>query len=127
MNNKYLDELGVTPPWEWCKGDKRQYQWLKEFERHGFDSRDTWSLDFTILCLLYPRLKMYKEATGEVVNLDFHKFEYKGEVLTLYQVIDKILELWEWKLKDIPRTNEEYEKFNESWDLLKLIYCKLWW
>ena len=65
---KYLQKLGINiknTPWGWCedkKHNQRKKEWKKQRKIYGFDSRETWSLNYTIAILVYERLSMYNEV-----------------------------------------------------------------
>ena len=40
--------------------DKRQGRWKKERKKYGFDERQTWNLNTTMIELLYERVMMFK-------------------------------------------------------------------
>ena len=109
MGRKYLDDIGYTNRHDtWNPDDTRQNQWAREREIYGFDERETWSLDHAFACWLYERLKMYVEIN--VVDLNYHKFDVDGEILTQIQVIESILSLLESAFK----ASENAAKYDES-------------
>lgn len=79
--HKYLNKLGVRDD-DICTpgttdddgGSERMKMFRKEREEYGFDSRETWALEFTAALWLYEHLKMYKKKAGKMINLSFHKF-----------------------------------------------------
>lgn len=135
MNRSYLKNLGIKiedTPWGWNKGDYREEEWKLSREIDGFDERETWDLSYTINLLLYERLCRYKEIAEKYVNLDFHKFNFNGEILTQRECINRIIEGLEYELlldSMDERRNDEHIK--KSIDEIYKIYdiCKhtLWW
>lgn len=133
MISKYLSDIGIKEedlPWHWNPNDDRQEFWKEMREEHGFDERDTWSLDYTIALLIYPRLKMYNECN--CINTSFHKFEFEGQEYTQQECMDKILEGLEIYLtkKHYGKnkyTEEDYKKIQDSMSLLGVIWWSLWW
>lgn len=132
MISKYLSDLGIKEenlPWHWYHDEQK---WVEQREVYGFDVRDTWCLGYTLILLIYPRLKMYKEYADKYIDTGFHKFDYKGETLTQQECIDKILEGLEYYLtstlclKD-DEEEECIEKAIESLELLSVIFPVLWW
>lgn len=79
MAHKYLNELGLKST-ECCIfnsediEDDRIEQFREERSKYGFDSRETWSLDFTLVSWIYSHLKMFQDIGGKVVDLTFHTF-----------------------------------------------------
>ena len=130
MISKYLSDLGVKEvdlPWEWNPSDSREKGWEEDRNIYGFDERDTWSLDYTLILLIYPRLKMYDEVNG--INTSYHKFDYKEKEYTQQECMDKILEGFEIYLSksEYKRTDEDWEKIQDARMLLAIISPALWW
>lgn len=93
MSRYYLDELGVKPLGDADFGDdKRSSVWREQRKKYGFDSRATWSLNLHMTEMLYERILMYKEKASEIVNLEYHTFEFEGETFTQLEMIDLIIE-----------------------------------
>jgi len=129
MISKYLSDIGIKEenlPWNSNPDDSRQEEWIKEKEEYGFDERDTWSLDYTIALLIYPRLKMYNEIN--CIDTSSHKFEFENNKYTEQECIDKILEgLKLYLIKNFDLTKEEDKKIQDSMILLGIIWRSLWW
>lgn len=53
--------------------------------------KDTWNLDNAWFEWLYPRLKTYLKFGGQIVNLEFYKFDIDGEELTQLQCIERMI------------------------------------
>ena len=110
MGHKYLENIGYDL-WFKTDDDKRQSQWQETQSIYGFDERETWSLDATMLALLYERVKMYKEIVENKVDLNFHSIdiEYNNQPKTMNQLewIDTLLTLIETYLTDNNDTRED--------------------
>ncbi|WP_145413413.1 hypothetical protein [Paenibacillus xylanexedens] len=130
---RYISELGIEhedTPQGYFPGDKREDKWKSEREEYGFDSRETWSLNYSFKLWLYERLQMYDEIN--IVDTSFHKFTYKEELITFQECIDRMIEGLKLDL-----TLDEYdperkldECKNKITDVLPLfcICCEyLWW
>ena len=61
-------------------------------------------MDCTFYCWLYERLKAFKEFSG--IDLNYHSFEYEGEVYTQGEMIDEIIKQLEYLL------SSNYEPFD---------------
>ena len=94
MNSrKFLDDIGYIDDLQELDNDPR-YARLREQKRvYGFDDRDTWNLNTTMVALLYERLKMYDEVNN--VDTSFHTVKHGNATLTMQQVLDLMLELAE--------------------------------
>lgn len=91
MYSNILKDIGIekeNTPWGWLPDDQRQKKWKQEREDHGFDEREMWNLDITLLEFIYPRLKYFKDYG---INFVDEPFEYQNETMTLKEAIDKIL------------------------------------
>lgn len=79
-HHAYLNAIGIKSS-DCCvfastdDTDKRQERFLIERDLHSFDSRETWSLDYTLTTWLYEHLMAYKEYAGDVVDLTYKKFD----------------------------------------------------
>ena len=126
MKDYYLQQLGINTDdcyWNSMPDDGRQNMWKKEQEKYGFDSRETWSLDCTFVHWFYPRLKRYLEVANTCVDLEFHKFEFKGNIYTQKQAVEKVLIGFEKYLIG----SDDNEKINDSFELCGIIMRSLWW
>lgn len=128
---EYLSKLGIKykdTPWGWLPKDKRQKEWKQERNKFGFDNRDLWSLNYTLLLLIYPRLKMYQEIAFKIIDGNFHKYKIDSEEYTFIECVNKCLELLETSLKngkeDIDNGLEEGQ---EALKILSIILPSLWW
>ena len=52
-------------------------------------SEECWDLDSAFLKWLKEHLIVYLKEASKVVDLNWHKFQYKGEELTQEQIIKK--------------------------------------
>lgn len=131
MGRKYLDDIGEDYSWVWePEGSERDELFEKEREIYGFDSRETWSLDYVFYMWLYERLKMYIEYAGEIVNLNFHKFVYKEKEYTQFELINMMIERLEsyFKKEDLfVSSEEEYEPIKEIGEIWALVLPAMWW
>lgn len=130
MARKYLDDIGMSSesrPENWALDNPRRDLWEKEREIYGFDQRETWGLDDTILIFLYERLMMYKEKN--ILDLTFHQREYKGKTMNMEEALDLMIEGCRIAvLKHISeRNNEDREKVKRVFELLAIWYEELWW
>ena len=131
MGRKYLDDIGEDYSWVWKpEGSERDETFEREREIYGFDSRETWSLDYVFYMWLYERLKMYIEYAGEIVNLNFHKFVYKEKEYTQLELINMMIERLEsyFKKEDLfVSSEEEYESIKEIGEIWALVLPAMWW
>ena len=151
MSRFYLDEIkknvndGVD---EIAVDDKRQETWQQERNKYGFDSRDTWSLDFTMTEMLYERLCMYLQKADEIVNLSYHTYDFEGRTYTQREMIMEMIENAEIFLKFEYGTidyaaiaddsDHELELMGQGeieaadakkrlWDMWAVVQHQMWW
>ena len=128
MSHKYLDDIGVTnTPWNWCKEDS--FKWRHERQVYGFDSRETWNLDYTFYLWLYEHLMKYLEDAEKVVDLTWTKVDYNGKTYTQRELIDKMLKRLNAYFND---DINEYDKDDYKWlheieAIWAVILPAMWW
>ena len=129
MGHKFLENLKTYTPLNIDASDERQSRWAKEREIYGFDETETWSLDSTFYAWLYEHIKMYIEKGGEIVNLEYHKFEYKGITYTQLELLEQICKRVEYyysdEYNDWDRADVEY--INEIGEMWALVLPAMWW
>ena len=131
MEHKYLDEL--ENPYiiqsQFNPYDKRQERWKAQQALFGFDDSETWCLQASFYSWLYERLRMFVVVGGEVVDLNYHTFGFKGKSYTQLEMIEMILERIRFYFSD------EYDDFNvdqmryveEIGELWAIILPAMWW
>lgn len=75
MAHKYLNKIGIesdNPCVFNTENTKNIKRYKKERKKYGFDTRETWSMDFTSATWLYEHLKVFKKAN--ICDLEYHKF-----------------------------------------------------
>ena len=114
------------------------YPYCEKDFNYELNTKETFSLDMTILAYLYEHLVMYKEVAGEIVNLNYHEFNINDEILTERECINRMLDdirvilsiddsdyisVEDFEKKDKIMT----EKKNDLFDVLKECFWTLWW
>ena len=132
--HKYFDAIEgdkCEHPTRWCTpNDPRSKDWYQERRKYGFDSRETWSLNTVFYIWLYEHLMMYKEKASEIVDLTWHKFEYKGETLTQIECIDRMIEGCKVYIQnpyDFEVDKEKLEKVTEVAEIWAMVLPAMWW
>ena len=121
VKHKYLDDIGVDykqlfPYLYEEENDKlhidTQKFFQKEYETYGFASRETWNLDGTFYRWVYERVKRFVEVGGQIVDLNYHKFTFKGKEYTQLELINMMFERLEYYFDEDALDNkvDEYEK-----------------
>lgn len=125
---KYLEDINaITITSDIPSSDNRQDKWQNERNIYGFDERDTWNLDSTMVELLYERVMMYKEICP--LNLDHKMIEINGMEKTQKEWIDLLLNLCEKSI-----LNTDYVIFDASleykvqiWTIWAELSGYMWW
>ena len=130
MGRKFLEDIGIKE--EKIKHSKKRKKRLaKQRKKYGFDEVETWSLKNTFYRWLYERLKMYMKVADPIVDLNFHKFEYKSKTYTQLDLINILIGL----LKDQLLAEREYLKAKtmdeidaiwERYDERTKEICEIW-
>ena len=128
MRRKYLEDIGYYSDLDNLDPESHNSKWEKQRQTYGFDVRDTWNLDKTMLALLYERLQMYNQVNN--IDTECHSIEFGGEKLTMQQVLDKMLANGEKVL-----TEEDYfvdfaqvdDAEKEFWQLWAISHKLFWW
>ena len=107
QRNKYLDDLGLPITkygTNFCdRSDERWKKWRRERKKYGFDERECWNLNTTFVEWLYSHFMKYAEDSdsNRVLDLNFHKLEYQGSLITQAEAIDIVCEACkEYLVKD---------------------------
>lgn len=144
QRNKYLEDLGLKIEdygsnyiYKEKEGTNRRKLFEQERKDYGFDERETWSLDYYFAEWLYSRLMMYKEVASNVVNLKYHKIEWKSKEITQLEAIDILINVSKDYIlsendyiKDtipLEEVNKIYNTFYESMELWGKILRYMWW
>lgn len=129
MGHKYLEELENEHSMNDYTDDERAGQWAAEREIYGFDSRETWSLDWYFYRWLYEHLRMYQDSASEIVDLHYHKFNFKGHIFYQNELIEMMLERIRFAC------SEEYDEWNENdaayvreiGEIWAIVLPAMWW
>lgn len=123
----YLDRLGdYTPADEYPHDDSPELSRRIPVQRarYGFDERQTWSLDHTMVELLFERLCMlqdlnfWQRADGEIC-------EFEGETITRRWAIDELIRLGELILSGHTDRNREANA-QRFWTLWATVHPWMW-
>ena len=122
---KFLDDIGYVDELQGLENDPGYSRLREQQETYGFDDRDTWNLNTTMVTLLYERLKMYDEVN--IVDTSFHTVEHNGVVLTMQQALELMVELAEEVLthgiseydQALAREEEEYWELEGASDFFE--------
>ena len=95
----------------------------------GFDKRDTYNLDYTLVAWLYERLRYFQSDEDVYVDLNYHTFDIDGEELTQLQCIDRMVEDCK-----IIMTSDDFTEFdkmeaakNDLFIVMSKVYWAMWW
>lgn len=99
----FTDKEGITP--------KIQY----EMDTYGFDTRQVWNVDSSMLALLYQHLVVFYEKADEVIDLDYHHIDTGDDTQpTLREVIEEMISLAHAKLSG--QWEEELEEIDTKYE-----------
>lgn len=129
--HKILEDFGIarkTIPENLCEengSENRSHNWRMERKIYGFDNRETWNMDYNFVLWLLERLVMYKEVS--IVDLTYHKGNFKGKKITQEEAIDLMIE----KAKACALIDSHESEWSENWDDLMDLWKEwgpaMWW
>ena len=70
--------------------------------------RDCWDLDYAFYQWLRERLPVYLKDAGRRIDLEYHKFEFRGKEYTQKELIERLITITDTLLGD---------EDNDYWDL----------
>ena len=103
--------------------------WSKKNKKKKI-SKECWNLNYSFILWLKERLPVYVEEAGKMVNLEYHKFNFRSEEYTQLQLINKMIDLVNYLTEDekyFNLTQESAEKTEELLEIFKLVFSTLWW
>ena len=79
-HHAYLNDIGIKSTdscifQSYGDMDSRREIFEEERRNHSFDSRETWSLDYTLSCWLYEHLMMYRHKAGQKIDLTYNSVD----------------------------------------------------
>jgi len=126
QKNKYLNDIGVSLNYGISEDDTRQDEWRKEREIYGFDERDTWGLDSTMIMLLYERVKYFVEFAP--VDLTVNEITIDDETKTLEEWLAKLTNTCEIYLdQEFAGFDTLYKYQYEIWTIWRSVSGFMWW
>ena len=85
-------------------------------------SKECWSLDVSFYKWLKEHLKVYLKDAGNIVDLEYHKFEVDGTEYTQLEIIETMLAI----LDSIEELDVCDWTFQEDLKRMTSDLCKLW-
>jgi len=93
--------------------------------------KECWNLDYNLTKWINEHLKIYRDDSKSIVNLEYHKFNYNNKEYTQLQILNRLIDITDYLISDEVDYfiyDEKLETYkNEMYDLLKLIHWCLWW
>lgn len=150
MKHYYLNKLGIKSD-DCCifnttdkKVGKNFFKYKKEKAQHGFDSRETWALDYTSATWLYEHLCFYKEVANKIIDLNYHHIKIpvlhikeentiteEIENKTQLEAIDLIITYLKYYLSKQAETIEQehlqYKYLQTAFKIYAEIITSMWW
>lgn len=103
---------------------------MRRKKREKKIKEETYSLDYTMIVWLNEHLKVYRECADKCIDLEYHKYEYKGKERPFKWFVDRLIGITEiLKVESIyfPPTERTGKLIDEMYDILKLVHFSLWW
>lgn len=115
--------------WRWL-GNRTWRKW-----RTGFNPEEFWSLDYTFVAFMLPRLKHFRTHYADVsipgclhtYDDKWHATDWPGAQAKWESILDEMIEGFELLLADDYFEKEKQKKLDKSWELLGKYAQALWW
>lgn len=107
--------------------DARQENWKQEREMFGFDSRETWALDFCFLSWLYERLRFFHQCNNIATESEFEKFEIDGTKVSLQESIDTMIADCKYLMTHDDFKPDYHPTFDRLLKYFSETIRRLWW
>lgn len=96
--------------------------------QNGFKTPVDWNLDYEFIVWLNKWLKVYKKNAGKAIDLEHHKFRYRGAKMTQLEAINRLIYLTEEVKNDFFSFEIDCKAYvDEIFELFHGIYWTLWW
>lgn len=89
-------------------------------------SYDCWDLDYAFFKWLEERLPVYLKEGGAFVDLEYHKFEFRGKEYTQKELIERMIHLLSIK-KGEPNSMKQFEEEKEILEIWAMVAPAMWW
>ena len=98
----------------------------------GWSDDDCWNLEQAFMFWLLPHLKIYRRDADQVIDLTWHKIQYKNKTYTLLFLLNKLIMLTEqyilvryyYESEDVKEIQKLY---NEVLNIYRVILPYLNW
>ena len=130
MEKNYLEDAGIDVDVtdEEHATDNKSGEWGSQVEEYGFAARELWSLDITMVYLLYDRLSMWVDQ--DFAYSDETCVTIDGVDATLVYWIKEILSLCQSVLDDskyaFPGNDNAIENVKKIWTIWSEISPMMW-
>jgi len=132
MAHKFLNQINSPLVIDKLRDDDRQPKWQKHVSKYGFPETELWSLDYTMMQLLYERLKLWDHwnlMEGEGGAADNIKIGKK--IKTWQQWHNKLIKLAEYLLQDEGQqffgySKKSHKKIYQFWKIWSHVHGWYW-
>lgn len=131
--NKFFDKIGYSSKESvsaFVFGMKTK-DWAKQRKKWGnFDSRVSWNLNQFVVESMYTWLCIYLKYADGYIDLEYHKFEIDGAVLTQVECIKRMIKDLEYVLTHTENTdckNESKQKLKDCFNVFCECFPAMWW
>lgn len=127
IGHKFLEDVNADFYQYGMLNDERQSNWKSERTMYGFDSRETWNLDFCFLAWFYERLLLFSECNNIDMQSDFEKHEIDEDSKTFQECVCTMIADCKYLMERGDFTN----KLDDTWERLLKYFSttirSLWW
>lgn len=88
--------------------------------------RDCWDLDYAFYQWLRERLPVYLKDASKFIDLEYHKFEFRGKEYTQKELIERMIYLLRASNFNT-LIDDDWDKWKEVLEIWAIIAPAMWW
>ena len=109
---------------------KRKINYWFQRRIRGWSDDECWDLRYSFIKWFNEHLKVYKRDANKIVDLEYHKYIYKGKQYTQLELINILIESTDKCLLiygDLDFLNQFSQLKDDIFEISNLIFWDMWW
>lgn len=91
---------------------------------------ECWNLDYELIKWLNDHLKVFKEDSMKIVDLEDMEYKYSGKIVTELELIDKLISITDELLDEYSKSEFSQRSrilVDDMYEILRICHFGLWW
>ena len=88
--------------------------------------RDCWDLDYAFYQWLRERLPVYLKDAGRRIDLEYHKFEFRGKEYTQKELVERMIYLLRTSNFNT-LIDDDWDNWKEVLEIWAIVAPFMWW